>query len=380
MKNKKIKYNEQSLWSILEQINGIGIQLALKIINQSPSLIDFFENIDYFQTKLKLPKQTLIELKSGISKEHANYINLVNQWLDKSNQHHLITLKSPHYPKLLKQIHSPPPVLYIKGNLNALTLPQIAIVGTRNASHYGLKEAFNFAKALTYEQYCITSGLALGIDTQAHLGAVNANGKTIAVMGTGLNHIYPNQNLPLADKILDNHGAIISEFPLNSLPERYRFPRRNRIISGLALGTLVIESSLKSGSLITANYALDQNREVFALPGQINSFVSSGCHKLIREGATLVTNIDEILEEVDPMRKSNVTNSPHKASHPTCIVNKSELNSEQEKILSHINYQNTPIDIIIEGTSIDSGSIHEHLFTLELMQKIETIPGGYRRI
>ncbi|TNF68000.1 MAG: DNA-protecting protein DprA [Gammaproteobacteria bacterium] len=270
MTSSEILSNEHALWIILDQIKGVGAKLALKIIDNTPSLVDFFNHLNHYQSSLQLPYQTYLELKKGITKEQIQYYQQVQQWLDASKSHHLLTIKSPHYPKRLLQIHNPPPILYVKGSLDAISMPQIAIVGTRKASYYGLKNAFSFAKELALQHYGITSGLALGIDTQAHLGTLDAPGKTIAVLGTGLNYIYPKTNQPLIENICQNNGAVISEFPLFNRPDRFNFPRRNRIISGLSLGTLVIESSLKSGSLITANYALEQNREVFAIPGNID--------------------------------------------------------------------------------------------------------------
>ncbi|MCF6765098.1 DNA-processing protein DprA [Thiotrichales bacterium 19S3-7] len=379
MTSQEILSNEQALWIILEQIKGIGIKLALKIIKNTPSLVEFFNRIDHYQKFINLPYETYLELKKCISKEQIKYYQQVKKWLEASESHHVLTFKSPHYPELLRQTHSPPPILYVKGSLEAISMPQIAIVGTRKASTYGLKNAFSFAKGLASEHYGITSGLAIGIDTQAHLGALDAFGKTIAVLGTGLNYIYPRNNQFLVENICNNAGAVISEFPLYNKPDRFNFPRRNRIISALSLGTLVVESSLNSGSLITARYALEQNREVFAIPGDINIKTTQGCHQLIKEGATLVTDIKEVLQEIDPLyqlagsaykvQKINDKNSDNSA-----------LNEIQKKLLSHIDYQITSINIIIGEMNISPGEIHEHLLALELMQKIEVIPGGYRKI
>ena len=196
----------------------------------------------------------------------------------------ILTKEDPRYPERLREIHKPPECLFVKGRAELLQEPQIAIVGCRHMSAYGAENAFQFAKALAEIGLTVTSGLAMGIDTLAHQGALAGQGPTIAVLGTGLGSIYPAQNQKLADEISLN-GALVSEFPFNTPPFRHNFPKRNRIISGLSLGVLVIEAAEKSGSLITARFALEQNREIFALPGSIHSPTSRGCHQLIKEGA-----------------------------------------------------------------------------------------------
>lgn len=375
----EMNQNELNLWLVLNQIKGIGTKYALKIIENTSSLNDFFSHLNDYKPRLSLPKSLWDELDKGISEKHLKYCDQVDQWLNKTKERHLITINSPYYPERLRQIHNPPLMIYVQGNIKSISMPQIAIVGTRKASCYGLQQAFKLASDLTNYHYGITSGLAIGIDTQAHLGALDANGTTIAVLGTGLDHIYPNQNQKIAYNIIQNGGSILSEFPLNTKPDRFNFPKRNRIISGLSLGTVIIESSLKSGSLITANYALEQNREVFALPGRIDQSYASGCHQLIRQGATLVTSVDDILAEIDPMyHTANL--SQEKLNITQKIDDTSELSAGEKEVLSHIDYQITSINIIIEKAKLAPGEIYEHLLTLELMQKIEVIPGGYRKL
>ena len=217
-------------------------------------------------------------------------------WLDEPH-HHLIAYGDLHYPYLLTQIDNPPPFISVQGCLDILNEPQLGMVGCRSMSHYGAENAFTFAKALTEIGLVVTSGLARGIDALSHEGAIKNGGRTIAVLGTGLSQVYPREHQSLANKIAEN-GAVISQFPLQNGPLRHQFPMRNRLISGLSIGVLVVEAAQKSGSLITARYAMQQNREVFAIPGSIHSVTSKGCHALIRDGATLVDSLADLLIEL----------------------------------------------------------------------------------
>ena len=220
-------------------------------------------------------------------------VNQTLRWLEQPE--HQVLFTDLHYPALLLEIADPPPVLFIKGQTDVLELPQIALVGSRQASITGLDNARHFAKCLAQAGFVVTSGLALGIDGAAHLGALET-GKTIAVVGTGLLHTYPKSHTKLAQNIVSAGGALVSELPLHSSPQAAHFPRRNRIISGLSLGVLVVEASLKSGSLITARLALEQGREVYAIPGSIHHPGARGCHQLIKDGAQLVEHVSDILE------------------------------------------------------------------------------------
>lgn len=213
----------------------------------------------------------------------------------------IITLRAQEYPLSLKQIPDSPPVLYIKGEFTAQDNRALAIVGSRYASFYGMTCAQNFAAGLAQEGFTIVSGMARGIDTCAHKGALKSGGRTIAVIGSGFNQLYPEENKGLAEQI-SKSGAVISEFPLDTLPFKQNFPRRNRVISGLSLGVLVVEAAQRSGALITADFALEQGREVFALPGKIDADNSLGTNGLIKQGAKLVSCIEDILEEFSTVR------------------------------------------------------------------------------
>ncbi|WP_137886124.1 DNA-processing protein DprA [Pseudomonas sp. 2FE] len=216
-------------------------------------------------------------------------------WLEQPGQH-LLMWDDPHYPALLAELADAPPLLFVAGEPSILQQPQLAMVGSRRASKPGLDTAQAFARSLAGGGFVITSGLALGIDGAAHQGALEAGGKTVAVLGTGLQRLYPQQHLRLAAAIREQAGALVSELPLDCPPHASNFPRRNRIISGLSLGVLVVEASPSSGSLITARLAAEQGREVYAIPGSIHHPGARGCHQLIRDGATLVESVEHILE------------------------------------------------------------------------------------
>ena len=209
----------------------------------------------------------------------------------------IISIEDNEYPELLRKIYSPPINIYIIGNKNILNNVNISIVGSRDMTFYGECVAKDFAYNLANSGFNIISGLAKGIDSCAHIGAINAGGKTIAVLGNGLDTIYPKENIELAKNILNKGGAIISEFPLGTKPEKMNFPMRNRIVSGMSNGVLVVEAKLKSGTMITVDFALEQGRDVFVIPGNINSKNSEGTNDLIKQGAKLVTYYEEIVDE-----------------------------------------------------------------------------------
>ncbi|MGV6858247.1 MAG: DNA-processing protein DprA, partial [bacterium] len=255
-------------------------------------------------------------------------------------------------------------------DLELLSYPQLAIVGSRNVSRPGEATTRAFAEHLAASGLGITSGLALGVDTAAHEGALKANGITLAVMGTGLDRVYPARNQPLARKIAE-HGAVISEFPLGTRPSPQNFPRRNRIISGLSLGTLVVEAALRSGSLITAKYAREQGREVFAIPGSIHSPLAKGCHQLIRQGAKLVETSNHILEDL--ASQMAIDSSPaDKAPENTQI-----LDADHKRVLKAIDYHPTSVDMIITDSGLSAQEVSSILLIMELNGLIASEPGGY---
>ena len=292
-------------------------------------------------------------------------------WVDQKNNY-VITFNEANYPSQLKEIADPPPVLFIRGNMDLLFLPQIAIVGSRNPTYLGEETAFNFAKTLSRYGYVITSGLALGIDAASHRGALNAKGYTIAVAGTGLDRVYPAQHRDLATEIV-NTGAMISEFPPGTTAKANHFPRRNRIISGLCQGLLVVEAAKQSGSLITARMALEQNREVFAIPGSIHNPLARGCNALIRDGAKLVETTQDILEELNQYYQQDKDFPP--------LQTESMLDLEQQTLLNHIMFSPTSIDDIVQNTGQSVKVISSMLLILELQGYLETTASGcYMRV
>lgn len=236
-------------------------------------------------------------------------------WLDEPG-HHLLTWDDPRYPALLAELADAPPLLFVAGDPAALEAPQLAMVGSRRASKPGLDTARAFARSLAGGGFVITSGLAIGIDGAAHQGALESGGRTVAVLGTGLQCLYPARHQRLAAQIVERGGALVSELPLDCTPQASNFPRRNRIISGLSLGVLVVEASPSSGSLITARLAAEQGREVYAIPGSIHHPGARGCHQLIRDGATLVESIEHILEALRGWQAPVCELAPAAPGHP----------------------------------------------------------------
>lgn len=294
----------------------------------------------------------------------------VHKDLSWQNQHaSILTWEHIEYPAQLKNIHTSPPVLFVKGKTEALKVPQLAMVGSRHASIQGKENAKYFASALVRQGLAITSGLALGIDAASHEGALLAGGQTIAVLGNSLDMLYPRSHQALAERI-QMQGALVSEFPLGTSPKPAHFPRRNRIISGLSLGVFVIESTIKSGSLITANYALEQGREIFALPGSIHNPMAKGCHHLIRQGAKCVESVEHILEELVLQQRI-----------PAQEISKSTNNNEEQGgILAHIFDECISIDDIVSKTGLTAQEVSSMLLELELRGKVIAVPGGYIRV
>jgi DNA processing protein len=293
------------------------------------------------------------------------------EWLQ-CQRNHLITINDKAYPELLRQIHSPPIAMFVKGDPSLLKSLQLSLVGSRRPSPDGRNIASEMGSNLAKLGITITSGLAVGIDSFAHTGALDVGGNTIAVLGNGLETIYPARNKKIAESIIDN-GALISEFPLDQAPLPANFPRRNRIISGLSIGTLVIEAAIRSGSLITARYALEQGREVFAVPGSIYNPVSRGCHELIRQGAKLVDKLEDILEEFGPLISMTQGHGQNAADNETKIK---ILDAEQKLLLDNIGRNPITIDSLVEITRLKTSSVSTALVSLELDGEVESLPGG----
>jgi DNA processing protein len=332
-------------------------------------------------------------------------------WLEETD-HHLVLQEDEHYPVALKEISVAPAFLYVEGNRDALALPKIGIVGARKCTRYGRDATFQFAEQLSARGICVVSGGAMGVDTAAHQGALyNKTTPTIAVMGTGLFHRYPHHNRQMFEEILEQGGALISEYPLSTSPRPHLFPPRNRIISGLSMGVLVSEASIKSGSLISASYAIQQNREVFALPGRLIDPQSEGCHQLLRQGATLVRHVDDILAECSELpcasitKSANVTKSAksstaNKNSKKSLFYNRNqpaesmpilvsnqlhalpESTSDNAKaviVIMEKEAQPMDFDALIRQSKMDAGLMMQVLMELELYGCVENREGLYCR-
>ncbi len=299
------------------------------------------------------------------------------RWLEGPDRH-LIGLTDPRYPSLLAGIDDPPLALFVAGDPAVLALPQFAIVGSRNPTAGGAETAAAFARHLAECGLCIASGLASGIDGAAHRGALAAGGATVAVCGTGLGTVYPARHRELAGEIARG-GALVSELPTRAPPRAGHFPRRNRIISGLSVGTLVVEAARRSGSLITAHLATEQGREVFAVPGSIHNPLARGCHLLIREGAKLVESADDILDELAALvglQRADQTRSGPAPDEEPGIAQPAELDEDYRALLDALGYDPTSVDTLVDRTGLTADAVSSMLLILELQGNVVSVPGG----
>jgi len=358
-------------WLAATLLPGIGVQTIFQLLKIFPDIKSVFD-------------ASIKELTSiGLEPAQAEQIKNVNwtrveqalRWSEQPG-HHILAYDEETYPPLLREISDPPLVLYLKGNIDAISLPQLAIVGSRQATPGGIHLAKHFAYCLAQHHLAITSGLALGIDAASHRGALAAQGITLAIFGTGMQTIYPAIHSPLAADILKNHGALITEYPLDTLPKAKNFPRRNRIISGLSRGVLVVEAAVKSGSLVTARLAAEQGREVFAIPGAIHNPLARGCHQLLRQGAKLVETAEDILEELKMWHTSPepVTDNRAKVSQVT------DLDEKHGDLLAQIGFTTTALDTLIAQSGLTPSEVSSILLSLELQGYIQTVSGGYKRV
>ena len=285
---------------------------------------------------------------------------------------HVLISADEDYPSMLREIYDPPLVLYVKGRLTAKDKNGVALVGSRMTTHYGIETARKLAYQLAYVGVTVVSGGARGIDTAAHQGALSGKGRTIAVLGTGINLVAPPENAELFERITAN-GAVVSQFPFNRPADKQSFPIRNRIVAGMTLGTVVVEANLSSGALITANFATEYGRQIFAVPGRIDSPRSKGCHDLIKKGAKLCEGVEDILSEFEYLFPSS--NRPPTASE-TGLLPALELNENEQKIFSVVKLDDqTSIDEIIRASSLPSSTVNVALFSLEMKRLVKQLPG-----
>ncbi|HQS59000.1 MAG: DNA protecting protein DprA [Gallionellales bacterium 35-53-114] len=351
---------ELASWLKLSQVSGLGNESMRSLLHAfgSPSAI--------LATSAATLKQIVrpVVANSIVNAANDDLLAAVSSWLE-DPQNHIVTLADADYPQALLNIPDPPFLIYVKGRLDLLNHSSLAVVGSRNASTQGIRNAEAFARAASEADLCIISGMAHGIDTAAHIGGLGGKGSSIAVVGTGLDKVYPSANRDLAHKLAQS-GALISEFPLGMPPLAHNFPRRNRIISGLSLGCLVIEATLQSGSLITARMALEQGRDVFAIPGSIHMPLAKGCHALIKQGAKLVENVHDIFEELGWYSSTANTVSSNEAEHP---------------VFAHLGYEPLDIDSLCQRSGLTIEALSAILLQLELDGQVATLAGGmYQRI
>lgn len=341
----------------------------------------FFKLVDYFgcaRSALEAPASALRrvpELSASVIEAMAvgrqSDVEIALKLIEQ-NDVTVVTFNDPAYPERLKLIHDPPPLLYVKGTLCPADGNAISIVGTRRATHYGKMAAGRFAGDLARMGVTVVSGLAYGIDAAAHKGALAADGRTIAVLGSGVDVIYPRANAKIYEQIVLS-GAVISEFPMGSQPDPGFFPMRNRIVSGLSLGTLVVESPLKSGALITARHALEQGREVFAVPGNIYSPYSEGCHKLIKDGAKLVESVYDIIGEVEHNLVNVKLGDLEQAEPPRGSA--ATMSADEKKVFNFLSMVPTHIDDVGEECGLTASRTASALMTLELKGLVQQLSG-----
>ena len=373
-----IQHSDVAQWIALNQTPGLGNAALCQLLAKFGSPASIY-SASISQLREVVDADIARKIGQGVD---AEAIKPTLDWLQKDNAH-IVTLADSEYPQKLLEISNPPAVLYAIGNLHWLNHPSVAIVGSRSATPQGEKNADEFAQSLCNSGLCVVSGMALGIDGAAHRGALKAigqaNGATIAVVGTGLDIVYPARHRDLAHKIAER-GLIISEFPLGTPSKAQNFPRRNRLISGLSLGCLVVEANIGSGSLITARLSIEQGREVFAIPGSIHSPVAKGCHLLIKQGAKLVESTQDILEEIKNLLPMNSS-----AHSPTGLMTHLSDNGpnapEANAILGLMGYDAINFDTLLQLSALTTEALSAMLMVLELDGKITVLNGNkYQRL
>lgn len=295
------------------------------------------------------------------------------QLIDECNENgiEVISIDEPSYPGLLKEISSPPVVLYARGQLLPEDAIAIAVVGSRHATHYGKTQAESIGRSLAAAGFTVVSGLARGVDAAAHLGALKAGGRTLAVLGSGLLSIYPSEHQRLARQISEQ-GALLSEYYPSRTPRSGAFPERNRIVTGLCLGTIVVEAAQRSGALISARLAMEQDREVFAVPGPINSRMSKGCHQLLKDGAKLVETIEDVLEELGPLATPAEISGDQSIRHPAEL----KLSKQESKVLHAIGVEPTQLDDVIVKCGLPAQRVLSTISVLEIRRLVRRISGS----
>ena len=361
--------DDPNAWLILARAPSLHAGHLARSGTASPAATELLRESRAALAKLGLGEHTI----GAIRQPDAAGIAADERWLAR-DRHHLVTWGAPDYPPLLATIPDAPLVLFVDGDPAALSLPQLAVVGSRNPTALGRDTASQFAQHLAAAGLAITSGLALGIDAAGHRGALQAGGRTVAVLGCGLDVIYPRGHVELAAHVAGN-GALVSDLPTGTPPLRHHFPRRNRIISGLSVGTLVVEAALQSGSLITARLAAEQGREVFAIPGSIHNPMARGCHRLIREGAKLVETAADIYAELGPLLAGHAMAASAKPLEPEGVLGP-VLDKDYEILLDALGFAPAGIDSLVARTGYAADAVASMLLILELEGRVAQQLGG----
>jgi DNA processing protein len=351
--------------NMIEHVGPVRVRQLLEHFADAPAI-------------LQASRHQLLHVR-GIGEETADAISSWEKSIDLAGELkriadfgcHILTQTDAEYPELLREIYDPPIVLYVKGKLTAKDKNSVAMVGSRMTTHYGIEVARKLAYQLAYLGVTVVSGGARGIDTAAHQGALSGKGRTIAVLGTGINIIFPSENADLFERIAVN-GAVITQFPFNRPADKQSFPIRNRIVAGMTLGTVVVEANLSSGALITANFATEYGRQVFAVPGRIDSPRSKGCHELIKKGAKLCEGAEDILSEFEYLFPAS--NRPA-APNETGVLPALELSESEKKVYDTLSHEESTIDEVIRRSGLPSSVVSVALLGLEMKRVVKQLPG-----
>lgn len=357
-------------WLALARAPGLGSVSARELLRAHPGPGDLFRPGRPREPATGLPDRARRALQ-GVDWQG---VEADLRWLEQP-AHHLVTLQDPRYPPLLAELGDAPPILFVNGDPALLDSPQVAIVGSRNPSPTGRETAREFAAFLAGAGFTITSGLATGIDGAAHRGALDVEGRTLAVGGTGPDRVYPASHAGLAREIAAR-GALVSEFPLGTTVSPGNFPRRNRVIAGLSLGTLVVEAARRSGSLITARLAAEQGREVFAIPGSIHNPLARGCHLLIRQGAKLVETGADIVEELGPLFGALETQARESPPPKGSAAGPRAWDADYRTLLDCLGYDPVSVDTLVARSGLTADKVSSMLLLLELEGHVSSAPGG----
>jgi len=351
--------------NMIEHVGPVRVRQLLEHFGDAPAI-------------LRASKLQLLQVR-GIGEETAEAIANWEKSVDLGNELkriqeygcHILTQTDADYPELLRQIYDPPIVLYVKGRLTAKDKNAVAMVGSRLTTHYGLETARKLAYQLAYVGVTVVSGGARGIDTAAHQGALSAKGRTVAVLGNGINIVFPPENVELFERIAA-HGAVLTQFPFNRKADKQSFPIRNRIVAGMSLGTVVVEANLASGALITANFAVEYGRQVFAVPGRIDSPQSKGCHDLIKKGAKLCEGAEDVLSEFEYLFPAS--NRPPSAAESGTLPALT-LSDNEQKVYEVLSHEEVAMDDVIRRSGLPASAASVTLLSLEMKRLIKQLPG-----